>query len=62
MAIHISGKDGLISEVKEAHVQLVPFKVHADCDAKVSEYFNRYVKKKDNEGNGINNLKHCQEL
>lgn len=43
--VHIqSGKNELKSNKKKIKVQSVPFKIHADCDAKVSKYFDNYVK------------------
>ncbi|XP_060519243.1 ribonuclease H2 subunit C [Cylas formicarius] len=45
MAIHIqSGKNSLDCSIKHSKVHSVPFRIHADCDAPVSRYFEPYVK------------------
>lgn len=44
MAIHIhNGGKGELNK-KESVVQYMPFKIHADCDADVSEYFTPLIK------------------
>ncbi|KAK9719121.1 Ribonuclease H2 non-catalytic subunit (Ylr154p-like) [Popillia japonica] len=50
--IHIqSGKNSVNYQTKSVKIQSMPCKIHADCDAKVSQYFNTYVKgKKDTDG------------
>ncbi|VEN39336.1 unnamed protein product [Callosobruchus maculatus] len=40
--IHIQPKTQFAKE--NSKLQSMPFKVHADCDAKVEQYFNNYVK------------------
>lgn len=43
--IHIqSGKNELKCVRKKIKTQSIPFKLHADCDAQVNNYFNNYVK------------------
>lgn len=43
--IHIqSGRNELKCNRKKMKTQSVPFKIHADCDAEVSKYFDNYVK------------------
>ncbi|CAG9763502.1 unnamed protein product [Ceutorhynchus assimilis] len=54
MAIHIhSGKKHLKCNLKESKLQSVPFRIHADCDAPVSTFFEPYVQtgKNDNDKN-----------
>lgn len=33
-----------------AKIQSMPFKIHADADAKVTKYFNQYIKENENGG------------
>nr|CAI5845591.1 unnamed protein product [Callosobruchus analis] len=40
--IHIQPKTQFAKE--NSKLQSMPFKVHADCDAKVEQYFNNYIK------------------
>ncbi|CAG9840404.1 unnamed protein product [Diabrotica balteata] len=48
--IHIhSGKNNLDCKNQTSKIQSVPFKVHADCDAKVNKFFNNYIKTDENE-------------
>lgn len=43
--IHLqTGKNEIKSNKKNIKVQSMPFKILADCDAKVSNYFDKYVK------------------
>ncbi|RZC41835.1 RNase H2 suC domain containing protein [Asbolus verrucosus] len=45
MAIHIlHGKSYILLIPKETKIHSVPFKIHADCDAKVSKYFESSIK------------------
>ncbi|XP_057661800.1 ribonuclease H2 subunit C isoform X1 [Diorhabda carinulata] len=45
--IHInSGKNNLDCNKKTSNVQSLPFKIHADCDAKVERYFNSNISTK----------------
>lgn len=45
--IHIqTGKNGIDHNYKNSNIQSVPFKIHADCDAKVTDYFDKYIKTK----------------
>ncbi|XP_018579490.1 uncharacterized protein LOC108917412 [Anoplophora glabripennis] len=47
--IHIqSGKNNIDHSLKYSNIQSVPFKIHADCDAKVTKYFDKYVKTQEN--------------
>jgi len=49
MAIHIqSGKNNLECNLKNSKIQSLPCKIHADCDAPVSKYFEPYVTKEEN--------------
>ncbi|XP_022902120.2 ribonuclease H2 subunit C isoform X1 [Onthophagus taurus] len=50
MVIHINAKVGLVTDVINSQVQSVPFKIHADHDAKITKYFNNYVKTKESNG------------
>lgn len=46
--VHIqTGKIELKSNKKDIKLQSVPFKIFADCDAKVDNYFDNYVKSVD---------------
>ncbi|XP_017781261.1 PREDICTED: uncharacterized protein LOC108566067 [Nicrophorus vespilloides] len=48
MSIRIqSGKRSTATNL-QTKLQSVPFKIHADCDAKVKKYFETYVKEKEN--------------
>lgn len=50
MAIHIqSGKNNVDSNLKNSKIQCVPFKIHADCDAPVLNYFEPYVRTTEND-------------
>lgn len=50
MAIHIqSGKEKIKTNLK-AKVQSLPFKIEADCDAQVKNYFDKHVKKDEDDG------------
>lgn len=43
--VHIqSGKNELLCNRRKMKTQSMPFKIHADCDAKVSKFFDNYVK------------------
>ncbi|KAJ8959366.1 hypothetical protein NQ318_022052 [Aromia moschata] len=43
--IHIQGGTNVTDYCrKNSKIQSVPFKIHADCDAKVTKYFDDYVK------------------
>lgn len=47
--IHIQiEKSEALSTRKKSNVQLLPFKIHADCEAKVEQYFNNFVQKSEN--------------
>ncbi|XP_076264450.1 ribonuclease H2 subunit C [Rhynchophorus ferrugineus] len=49
MAIHIySGKNNIESKINDSIVQSIPFRIHADCDAPVSQFFQPYVKLEEN--------------
>lgn len=51
MAIHIqSGKNNINSNKLQTKIHSVPFKIHADCDAKVSAYFENTITKDDDQG------------
>lgn len=55
MAIHIqTGKSKLAVEQRNVKVQYMPFKIHADCDAKVDKYFNCSIRKEISGGTCIN--------
>lgn len=50
MAIHIqSGKNKVQADLT-AKVQSMPFKIHADCDAPVENYFDSNIKTDENGG------------
>lgn len=58
MAIHLqTGKNTLQVESKEVKIHYLPFKIHADCDAKVDKYFNPYIKKQANGSKYLKSLK-----
>ncbi|KAJ8982381.1 hypothetical protein NQ317_005475 [Molorchus minor] len=42
--IHIQNGKNADYSVQNSRIQSVPFKIYADCDAKVSKYFDNYVK------------------
>ncbi|KAB0792719.1 hypothetical protein PPYR_14678 [Photinus pyralis] len=44
MAIHIQGGKDIAKSSIEENIQSMPFKISADCDAKVSTYFKPLVK------------------
>lgn len=48
--IHLQSGKNTIKCNSKAKVQSVPFRIHADCDAKVKEYFDDYVKTEENNG------------
>ncbi|KAJ3662316.1 hypothetical protein Zmor_006671 [Zophobas morio] len=48
MAIHIENvKNYILNSSDDAKVQSIPFKISADCDAKVSKYFESSIKFED---------------
>lgn len=53
MAIHIQSGKNSVKWSSKTKVQSVPFRIHADCDAKVSEYFDSCVKRDENDGLSI---------
>lgn len=57
MAIHIENlKNYILSDSDNSKVHSIPFKINADCDAKVTKYFESSIKT-DEDKSKISNVK-----